>query len=34
VPTRYNLKSELKAEVQKEGQNRFDFALSTGKGGA
>jgi hypothetical protein len=33
VPERYNIRSELKAEVQKEGENRFNFELSTTKGG-
>jgi hypothetical protein len=34
VPARYNIRTELKAEVKKEGQNQFDFQLSTAKGGA
>jgi hypothetical protein len=29
VPERYNLRTELEAQVQKEGENRFDFELTT-----
>jgi hypothetical protein len=29
VPPRYNINSELQAEVTEEGENRFDFSLDT-----
>jgi hypothetical protein len=29
IPARYNLKSELKADVEKGGDNRFDFDLKS-----
>ncbi|WP_406697634.1 hypothetical protein V5E97_02100 [Singulisphaera sp. Ch08] len=31
IPDRYNLKSELKAEVKEGGDNRFDFTLQSEK---
>jgi len=31
IPQRYNLNSELRAEVKKEGPNTFDFTLSMNK---
>jgi hypothetical protein len=33
VPERYNLRTELKAVVEKEGPNQFDFELTSAKGG-
>src|SRR5262249_34636332 len=33
IPARYNLNSELKADVTQGGNNRFDFALKSGDPG-